>query len=301
MTRQQQQLVNTISSLDTNLYDMPHNYLRNYIMRLTMWIRGYVFDGANDKQNLTRFYKDLKEYNHEIVKDMQSEFIPIAERELNKDLRGYEYAIQEAIDNRTLSHGMMGVSMVTKARDYYIDQFLPRKISGSIDGAFTGLANGITAMQYRQVKKAYNKAFENSDMLGVDLQSIVDEYDVGPLAASRARSLVNTAMSELREDARTQVEQAYTTYIKGWQFDAHLDTRTTEGCRSREDKIYYKPRPDATKEETVPADSMVPRHYNCRSMLIPVPYTNNEEWVKVDTEDLGKQIRETWELRRYFE
>ena len=285
----QAELAARMEVLDLALHNMPMPYVARYLLRLKNFLRAYQFGTQPHRQEMAKFAKELRRESKFHGERMKEEFMDQGGKYLSDDAEAYEAALKKATQ----------MTEPYKARHYIIDQYMPLKTLGSISGAFKTLANSISRDTYKKVNRAYMKVMEKGE--GVNLQSLVEEYQPDKLLQSRAKSVVNTSMSLLREDSRNLVERDYETYIMGWQFDAHLDTRTTEGCRSRDHEVYYKPRPDATKNETVPADSLVPRHYNCRSMLIPVPYKPDIRWVMTNEEDLGKQIRETWELRRYFE
>ena len=121
-------------------------------------------------------------------------------------------------------------------------------------------------------------------------------------ARSQARALYNTTVTVVREQQRALVEEGYKDYIKGFVFDAVNDLRTTDVCLSLDNKFFGSPE-YKNREAVCRAGKCPPLHFNCRSILYPVPYEPNIKWVLVSTEEIndGTQIKETWEKRAYFE
>lgn len=96
-------------------------------------------------------------------------------------------------------------------------------------------------------------------------------YTDGVIAMSRnsAQALVRTAVSHVSNTAAQEIWRANDGVVKGWQFLATLDTRTTSNCASRDGEIY------PIGEGPIP-----PLHIRCRSLSIPVTKSWKEMGLK---------------------
>lgn len=84
-------------------------------------------------------------------------------------------------------------------------------------------------------------------------------------AERQARALADTGVTAAAEAGRREVYVANGANILRWQ--SVLDARTTDGCAIRHGLLYtldYEP-----IGHGVPIEHPPPRHYNCRSMLVP--------------------------------
>jgi SPP1 gp7 family putative phage head morphogenesis protein len=83
----------------------------------------------------------------------------------------------------------------------------------------------------------------------------------GVLAISRreAEAVSRTAINHVVTQARDNFYAANKDLVKGWQFVATLDTRTTPECQSLDGKVF-----------PIGEGPMPPRHFNCRSSSVPV-------------------------------
>ena len=75
----------------------------------------------------------------------------------------------------------------------------------------------------------------------------------------QAEALVRTSMNHISSEARSAVNRANDDILKGEEWVAVLDGRTTIGCASLDGKILGFDEPPFT-----------PRHWNCRSVRVPV-------------------------------
>lgn len=162
----------------------------------------------------------------------------------------------------------------------------------SIDQMYKSLANGISTRARQKVSELYMDGKTSKDISvaiaeGFGLSTDEDGLSNKAIRA-RARAFFNTSLSLVRETQRGEAEKAYSQYISGWEFDAHMDNRTTTGCKDLEGHKFMKKGPHSTKEETIPPDAMVPRHFNCRSIHIAIPYKHNEEWKLISQKEIVK-------------
>lgn len=86
-------------------------------------------------------------------------------------------------------------------------------------------------------------------------------YRDGALEADRRNvtALVRTATNHVSTSARRETYRANEGLVKGWQFVATLDTRTTPECQALDGTVY-----------NVGEGPEPPRHHGCRSTTVPV-------------------------------
>ncbi len=84
--------------------------------------------------------------------------------------------------------------------------------------------------------------------------------NVHNITYNQSKALVVTAITSVHNQADHAVYQANKQALRGWQYVAVLDSRTTSLCASLDGKIF----------DVDDVASMPPRHFNCRSTTIPV-------------------------------
>lgn len=87
---------------------------------------------------------------------------------------------------------------------------------------------------------------------------------IGSLSRHQLDSNTSTMLKSAIEEARGEVYNQHKDIIKGWRSLGTLDNRTSDICVSL-DNVFYSS--EKYTWETVPYKP--PRHYNCRSMLLP--------------------------------
>jgi len=126
--------------------------------------------------------------------------------------------------NKTLAEGWKGIGLNERKR-----------IEAAIRG---GLAEGLTEEQMiKRVSKTFN------------------------LTRVHSEGIVITGITSVYAQVDQQVYAENSKYLKGYQYAAVLDTRTTPVCRYMDGNIY--PVSDT--------GHLPPQHYRCRSTTIPVP------------------------------
>jgi len=100
-------------------------------------------------------------------------------------------------------------------------------------------------------------------------------YTDGVFQGSRqsATTLVRTAVNHVSNHAAQETWKANSDVIKGWQFVATLDSRTTTICASKDRKVYE-----------VGKGPIPPLHPNCRSITVAV--TKSFKEIGLDKEEL---------------
>jgi len=176
----------------------------------------------------------------------------------------------------------------------------------SINQMYKSLAKGIATNARKKVSELYMAGKTPHDIslaIAKGFGLSTDEEGLSDKAIKqRAKAFFNTSLSLVREATRAEAERAYEQYISGWEFDAHMDNRTTTGCKEWEGHKFMKESPNETKEQVLirrgEQDAMVPRHFNCRSIHIVIPYKHNEEWKLIDSAEYEKDgwiwVKETW-------
>jgi SPP1 gp7 family putative phage head morphogenesis protein len=98
----------------------------------------------------------------------------------------------------------------------------------------------------------------------------------GPIEMAKrdARTLVRTATNSYANDARLATYKENSDVIKGYQFIATLDDRTTDICAALDGEVF-----DIDDEQHLP-----PMHWNCRSTTVPV--TKSFEEMGIDADEL---------------
>ena len=86
------------------------------------------------------------------------------------------------------------------------------------------------------------------------------------ISENQATALVRTAITKVTNTAQLEVLNANAGIMKGYQFTAILDSRTSEICRYHDGRIYAL---DDTR-------NIPPLHWRCRSTIIPLAKSFNE-------------------------
>lgn len=95
---------------------------------------------------------------------------------------------------------------------------------------------------------------------------------VGVLDTSKqhAETVTRTATSMVSNEARQKVWDDNEDVIKGYEFTATIDGRTSFGCSTRDGALYdISNNPLNDKAKQFPYQP-IPRHFNCRSVYVPV-------------------------------
>lgn len=91
-------------------------------------------------------------------------------------------------------------------------------------------------------------------------------------AALHADTLVHTTVAEATTDARLATWKA--NGVNAFQWHAVLDENTTAGCALRHGLLYTLDTLEPIRH-TIPIERKPPRHYRCRSILLPMAYADD--------------------------
>lgn len=144
-------------------------------------------------------------------------------------------------------------------------------------------AKGIGISAQRNVMKALNIGIAEGETIDQMTRRIFGTKAAGyadGLVSFRfrrdAEAVVRTAVNHVVTQARQETYNQNSDFVKGWQFVATLDARTTEICASLDGK-------------TFPLDQgpYPPRHWNCRSTTAPIVKSWREMGIPLDEMPAG--------------
>ena len=102
------------------------------------------------------------------------------------------------------------------------------------------------------------------------------------ITETQASALVRTAITRTANAATAEVMKANKDLLKGYQFVAILDSRTSEICRATDGGVF-----DIDDEAHLP-----PLHWRCRSTIIPIAKSFNE-LLETESPDVKKEVIKT--------
>lgn len=175
-----------------------------------------------------------------------------------------EAASQAAIVNRAIPSVIAegGVSFAVPSSSLLRAIVRERPFEGRLlKDWFKGLAAGTQAKVQNSLNVGLVQGDSISDLVRRIRGTAANNFADGVLQASRreVEAVVRTAVNHVVTQAREVTYEENEDLIKGVQFVATLDTRTTPQCRALDGKIFpvgEGPRP--------------PIHFNCRSTTVPV-------------------------------
>ncbi|NIU85086.1 MAG: hypothetical protein GWN64_16830 [Candidatus Thorarchaeota archaeon] len=125
---------------------------------------------------------------------------------------------------------------------------------------------GIPASRLQQMETTITTGFT----LGWSNQKISNEIfgEVGSINASRnaTKSIVRTSTNHTASVSRERTFKENSDIVKGYEWNATLDTRTSEICAVLDGKVW---RYDNPERSTLDGPRLPPAHPNCRSTTIP--------------------------------
>ncbi|MFW6368581.1 MAG: minor capsid protein [Spirochaetota bacterium] len=235
---------------------------RNLVNR----IRDRLDDESFTRQRLERLLEDIKAITKEGNQVLRERL-----RETVK-----EFGEREA----KWTAGAIGESMPI---EWNIAQPSPSQIYAAVvdrpleDRMFDEAMRGVGENQRQRIQAALRRGFTEGQTVQEIVRSIRGtrkvNYTDGILGRSRREitGLVRTAINHTHSVARDELVRENRDLIKGVQWVATLDSRTTLICASRDGKVFDPdegPRP--------------PAHFNCRSTVVPVLRSWRELGIDLD-------------------
>ena len=134
-------------------------------------------------------------------------------------------------------------------------------ISGKAGSTIQSLTLGQAATQFSKDKAAeITRTIQRGMVEGSTVQSLTRQIaSVTNKHKRQAEALVRTSVNHISSEARSAVNRANDDILKGEEYVSVLDGRTTIGCAALDGKILGFDEPPFT-----------PRHWNCRSLRVPV-------------------------------
>ena len=176
-----------------------------------------------------------------------------------KDLVQYEAAYQYQLFANTLPVEV-AVASVNVGQVYAAA--LARPFQGTL---LKEALSGLEANKARMVRDAIRIGFVEGQTIQQMVQRIrgtrAMQYTDGLMETSRrdTAAMVRTAVSHTANFTRNEFYKQNNDLVKGWQFVATLDSRTSITCASLSGKIF-----------PLGTGPLPPRHFNCRSTSVPV-------------------------------
>jgi len=139
-------------------------------------------------------------------------------------------------------------------------------------------ASNLEAGKLQHIKDAIAIGYVENETIDQTVRRIVGtkalNYKDGLLEIDRrhAEAVVRTAVSHFSNYVRDSFFEANESVIKGYQYTATLDARTTLLCSSRDGKVF-------AIGKSKPA---IPAHFNCRSVYVAVVKSFNELGLDAD-------------------
>jgi len=245
-----------------------------------------IYDDVIDRAAMIRLYERRVTGKVELIVDGHAVRVDKLIREAKLSPKGF-VKLREAIDQdiqRTFedAHNTSKRSLIDFANDQY------SYLHGKIDNAMGRIWR--TRKPYRKIPEDIvlkNPLYKNNTLeagwKGVGLgerkrleavirKGMAKGYSADRIAREvrkgssikisrfHSRSLVTTAITSVRSQVDQSIYESNKKAIRGWQYVAILDSRTTRICAHRDGTVYE---PDDTVH-------LPPAHYNCRSTTIPV-------------------------------
>lgn len=114
------------------------------------------------------------------------------------------------------------------------------------------------------------------------------------IETTTVQSVMSVARAEAKADVYSELERDGA--VSGYEFIATLDSHTSLGCSERDGKRYknYK---------TIPAGDITPRHFRCRSQIIPIgtnKYPRAGKDYNQSSSGIGAQYRSDMKYKEWF-
>lgn len=196
------------------------------------------------------------------------------EKEL-RDLVAYEAEFQERIFTSTLPAQVVasvGVSSVN------VEQVAAAALSRPFQGVLLREAlKGLSDDRAVAVRNAVRMGIVEQETTQQIIRRIRGtrslDYKDGLMEVSRrnAEALVRTAVTHTQNYTKQKFYEANSDLVEKWEFRATLDSRTTLTCASLDGKVY-----------PVGQGPQPPRHWNCRSVAIPVVKSWRDLGIPID-------------------
>jgi len=171
----------------------------------------------------------------------------------------------------------LSVASIDAEKVYTAAMARPFQISKDRAVPMTGYLDGLSADRAGRIRDAVRLGYINGETTDQIIRSIrgtkTQNYADGLMEAPRhhIEGMVRTAINHMSNFTAQRFYEANSELIKGWQFVATLDGRTSITCASLSGKIF-----------PIGSGPMPPRHTNCRSTSVPVTKSWRELGFDID-------------------
>ena len=252
---------------------------------------------ALDRMDATSFTVERLEAMLASVRAINAQAHAAAMAELQEGMRGMARAAtvaqQQALATAIPAAVLAQQPLVGMSWEAAYAAALSRPFQGRL---LSGWAENVEASRMTAIRNAVRQGYMDGLTTDQIVRSIrgtrARQYADGVLERSRreVQTIVRTALAHTAQTARTQLYLANADLIKARRWDATLDTRTSEGCRIRDGKLY------TNEEHPRPIGHSIPwlqgpgrLHFNCRSVDVPV--TKSWRELGIDADDLPAGAR----------
>ena len=118
---------------------------------------------------------------------------------------------------------------------------------------------GVSEGEKKRIEAVIRKGIAENNTID-EIALAVRKGNIHTITRGQSRGLVITAITSVTAQADHEVYKANKTALRGWQYVAVLDSRTTPVCAARDGMIF-----DIDDVSHLP-----PAHFHCRSTTIPV-------------------------------
>ncbi len=217
--------------------------------------------------------KRLTVQSNNIIRGSYGDIDKTVDKDLYK-LAGYETENAAVILNKSVGANIFDVTYTSAQLKTLVDTSI-------IDGDTIG---GWWREQSRTYQKNFNRTMKEvteqiaigvlkGESIGELTKRVKGTKDIAGLtkgADSAAKSLTRTAFMEVAQKSRRESYDSFEEVMRGYQYIATLDNRTTPYCRAADGKIYNM--------EYLPVGHnfplrLPPAHWQCRSTLLPLVKT----------------------------
>ena len=239
----------------------------------------YYSDLINQAINTIKDYDEITIVKmNKLIKEINSRIEFNYEEQLSNKFQ--ELGVVEATYIPTAINGLIGVNIV--------DKLLPEPLIQSIINN-SYLADGLTiAESFEKLNDNLKNTFQSQIRLSVlngdtnqqiikTLKPILNEF-----TTNKIDSLVKTAVSTVANNTRMEIYSENSDIFKGYQHQSVMDSRVTLQCAVVDGAFYdlnFKGINEKGKQHPY---KPVPRHFRCRSIILPILKTFRELGVDLD-------------------
>lgn len=282
-----------------------------------------LLDAALDILRLSAYEKNkivrrLQKLEKQIIKQLQAEELSkLAKRDLNKLLKNTSITIGTAYNEIASSLSLADIAlfaaddMVETFQIYFgikaiqkpkQDFFNSVKSDVMINGApssdwWRGQSADAQFKFKQQVRQGLIGGETNQEIIA-RIVGKSGQPGIMPTLKRNAASLVQTSVQTVANDARRKTFEANDDLVKGLRQVSTLDSHTSKVCMAYSGcqwDLNYKP--IGPKNKQLPYNGGTPRHFNCRSVEVPITKTFKELGLDIEEAPVGQRASDEGPIR----